>query len=72
MKRILETLLAFVVGFALFPLVAAGAIALAVVFVVCVYVIFAWACIEEATDWFDKDCEHRASKSLSEWEAEAS
>jgi hypothetical protein len=52
--------------------VAAGAIALAVVFVVCVYVIFAWACIEEATDWFDKDCEHRASKSLSEWEAEAS
>jgi hypothetical protein len=49
-----------------------AAVALAVVFVVCVYVIFAWACIEEATDWFDKDCEHRASKSLSEWEAEAS
>jgi uncharacterized protein HemY len=72
MKRILEYALAVIVGFALFPLVITAAVALAVVFVVCVYVIFAWACIEEATDWFDKDCEHRASKSLSEWEAEAS
>jgi nitrate reductase NapE component len=68
MKRILEYALAVIVGFALFPL----AVALAVIYVVAVYGMAVWMLICGVTDWFDKDCEHRASKSLSEWEAEAS